>query len=285
MKLTVILRNETPIHSGDPEKARISLEGNLEPSGSKEGFPLTRTRTMSVVSDADIDTDPDTYTGEVCIRKVPIVPGNSMRNLLRRSALNIVFNALRGRESMDIAAYVAASSGNSSGTPEGQASSFDETVALRAHPFLGLFGGGPRMLRGRLSVDNLYPMVKSAAGVIDSVFHSMLMDLSVSPKSPKSIIQRVWIRRVDPVASSPAENAELVTGGSAALTQWCVDALNTKNASKRKKGADADESEEPEGERGINAFNAHEVCVPGLTWAWNLRLDRVNFDRVSFLIP
>src|SRR5690606_5670060 len=108
--------------------------------------------------------------GKLEIKRIPGVPANTMRNLLRRTALDRVFDQLRGKQTMDVSGYAGALSGSASGNPEGVPSTFEETFRVRNHVFLGQFGGGPRMLQGRLSVDNMLPLIKDAARILDPTY-------------------------------------------------------------------------------------------------------------------
>lgn len=264
MQITVVLRNETPIHSSAPIKSTISTDGVI---GAPNGIPFTRMRTLRVVVES-----PD---GLLRTEHLPCVPGNSMRNLLRRSALNTIFGQLRGHASLDIGAYAAACTGSASGNPEGVRAGFDETVSIRKHVFLGLFGGGPRMIKGRLSVDSMYPIVKQASRLIGEGYEERMIS--------GPILDVVWMRRVDPIETIDVEeDAALIKDAPSAITAWSVN--NEKNRSKaRRKGKDA-ESEEGADARGLNAFNAHEVVVPGVDWVWNIHLDNPTEAQVGLVL-
>lgn len=265
MKISVIFRNETPIHSSAPTKSTIDANGTI---GVPNAMPLTRMRTMRVPAPG--------MDGSVSIRPLPCVPSNTMRNLLRRSALDTVFNQLRGKATLDVGAYAAACSGNASGNPEGVAASFDETNAVRKHVFLGLFGGGPRMMKGRLSVDTMYPIVPDAARIIGDGFEDRMIS--------GQILDVVWQRRVDPVEKLAFEAPEeLITNAHSAITAWSI-----KNQENKAKSAGKGKAAESEGaganERGLNAFNAQEVVIPGLDWLWGVRLENPSKAQAGLVL-
>lgn len=258
VNIKVVFRNQTPIHSSAPTKNTISLDGKI---GALQGFPFTRMRTMNVPA--------VTGDGLLAVTSVPVVPGNTLRNLLRRSALASVFEYLHGHQALSVGAYAAACTGSASGNPEGRPATFDETMKVRNHVFLGLFGGGPRLLKGRLSVDSMYPIVSDAARVIGEGYEERMVS--------GRILDTVWIRRVDPISKLDDEVAErVIDNARASITQWAINNLERANKAvekraKKSKGESIEDAGEAE-TRGLNAFNAHEVVIPGVDWVWALSL-------------
>lgn len=275
MKINVILRNTTPIFSATPGSDSISLDGVFNPPGG--GFPLVRTRKMNIPASV----------GEGVIKPVPVpvVPGNTMRNLLRRSILeHFVIPHLQDREQLSIGAYAAAWAGNATGNPNGVAT-FDDIVNTRKHAFLGLFGGGPRMMQGRLSVDSLYPIHPNAVRVIGTGYEERMVG--------GNITDIVWKRRVDPILKINEEDAqEVIKDGRQALTQWALDAMKATAAragKREKKNAAADteagaEDSSATTPRGLNAFNAHEVVIPGIDWLLRIELEKPTDAQVGLVL-
>lgn len=273
MKIEVILRNISPIFSATPGSDTISLDGRYNPPGG--GFPLTSTRKMRVPASV----------GEGALKPVavPVVPGNSMRNLLRRSILeHFVMPQLTGRDRLSIGAYAAAFAGSATGNPKGVAT-FDDIVATRAHVFLGLFGGGPRMMQGRLTVDTLYPIHQHAQRLLGPGYEERMLS--------GNLVDVVWSRRVDPILKTRDENAqEVIKDGPQALTQWAVDAMQASAAKSAKRGAKkgADEAEpaaeEGNSARGLSAFNAHEVVIPGVDWLLRIELEKPTDAQVGLVL-
>lgn len=266
MKITLVLRNTTPVFSATPGSDRISTTGEINPPG-RNGMPLTRTRKMNIPANVGGDLLKPV--------PVPVVPGNSMRSLLRRSILNnLIVPQLEGRDKLSIGAYAAAFSGNATGRPEGVAT-FDDIVATRSHVFLGLFGGGPRMIEGRLSVDTLYPVHPHSTRAIGAGYEERMVS--------GDITNIVWMRRVDPILANREESAQnVIDGGRQALTQWAIDAMDSASAKRSKKEKEV----EPEGDeaRGLKAFNAHEVVIPGIDWVLRLNLDKPTPAQVGMVL-
>lgn len=271
MKIEVFITNLTPIFSAAPGSARVDIDGKEILRG---GFPavLARKQAVLTVNEADIRK----------VEQVPVVPANSMRSLLRRTMLKHVIEPnLKDRVQLSIGAYAAAYAGNATGNPDGVSGSFDEIHMLRSHPFIGLFGGGPRMLQGRLMVDNLWPMHKHAERIIGDGHESRLIN--------EPITDLVWTRRVDPISGlKEKESADLIKGGAQAANEWIVEAFNSRIAAEEKSSktnkAEAGQKEEDKDPRGLRAFNAHEVVIAGMEWIWRMNIDNPNKAQVGLML-
>lgn len=272
MKIDVIIRNITPIFSAAPGSASVSLDGTINPPGG--GFPLIRTRTMPVAAD----------TGDGVVKSIhlPIVPGNTMRSLLRRTMLkNIVEPALMELGGLSIGAYAGAYAGNASGNPDGIAPSFDEISGVRSHPFLGLFGGGPRMIEGRLKAGNLYPIHTHATRIIGNGHEDRMIQ--------GKITDVIWQRREDPILRLKTnDDVAVIKGGVKEANAWIteINAATLAAADKRQKSktATAEPSAEDSGGRGLKAFNAHEVVIPGIDWIWTINIDNPTPAQTGLIL-
>lgn len=272
MEIQVILRNVSPIFSAAPGANTIALNGTINPP--QGGFPLTRQRTLKVAA--------ETPEGAIKPVYVPVVPGNTMRNLLRRTMLEkLILPCFDDGQQVGIGAYAAMYSGNATGNPEGAPSTFDEVVTMRSHPFIGLFGGGPRMLEGRLMVDSMFPIHMNSLRVIGPGHESRMIS--------GNITDVVWTRRVDPILKmNETDGASVIKGGASAANQWITDLLESNKAKSAKKKA-KDEPDEASFDdvkvaRGLNAFNAHEVVVPGVQWVWRIAVDQPTEAQVGMIL-
>lgn len=271
MQIEVVLRNITPIFSAEPGSNYITLDGTINPPLGAQRFPLTRTRSLKVVADSD--------DGVAKVVALPVVPGNTMRNLLRRTMLKSAIEPalFANKSQLKVGAYAAAYSGNASGKPDGVPSTFDEVVTMRAHPFIGLFGGGPRMIEGRLGVDNLWPIHQNSLRTIG-------MDY-INDSLRGRITDIVWTRRNDPLLEmSSAEDAAVIDGGVKAVNGWITDLLTANSAKKTKAKSDSAEGTEDDSARGLKAFNAHEVVISGVKWLWRISVDRPTDAQVGLIL-
>ncbi len=270
MEISVVLRNTTPVFSAAPGASTITIDGKINPADG--GYPFTRARTMNIIADKG--------DGVLKAIPVPVVPGNTMRNLLRRIMLkSVIEKALAPVGRLSINAYSAAYAGSATGNPDGVPSSFDETVAHRNHLFIGLFGGGPRMLEGRLKVNALYPIHRDAMRVMGEGFEDRMVQ--------GDITDIVWVRRCDPIRQlGNDDDVTIIEGGAEAANTWIADlwAKTTANKAKRKKGGDVPEEDAAKTPRGLQAFNAHEVVIPGVNWLWRVTLDQPTDAQVGLVL-
>lgn len=68
--------------------------------------------------------------------------------------------------------------------------------------------------------------------------------------------------------------------------QWIVGLLEqTKSAeSKRTKSVEGATPDTEKAGRGLRAFNAHEVVIPGLDWYWRMSIDRPSDAQVGLIL-
>jgi CRISPR type IV-associated protein Csf2 len=100
--------------------------------------------------------------------EVPIITANKFNGGMRRKAAKIVQDLLIEKgEMITIDTYSAMNCGAVSGAPEGDTILFDEYRRAQQHPFVGLYGGGPRMMRRNVRVHNLLPITEETS----QIFH------------------------------------------------------------------------------------------------------------------
>ena len=288
MKLNVIFRTVTPYHSSQPGISRVDLNGNFISNG--QGFPCIRTRHSSFLIPTDEKWDRQWR---------PIMPANSLRHALRERIAQRYFDAFRGKCTLSLGAYAAILSGNATGNPDGAPAPFTVIQKTRNHPFLGLFGGGPRMIEGKLIVDQAIPIVSSLLGYIPDAPQELALPDSVR------LTEIVFKRRVDPVMKLDENQIDLIAGLPESMDAWfnsyyapssgvkqektakkddeSASAVNSKETKAAKKNKESKETKEDkeineqeetkennESGRGLMAFNAHEVVIPGVPWMWKV---------------
>lgn len=256
--ITAIVRNKTYAHSGSPEEARVNLDGRLSP----QGFPLARTNRMSIPSNIP---KPNPQTGELEARNnsVPFIPENTVRNRLRNLILSAVFDQLRATNTaIQLPCFATLLAGSATGNPDGIPATFDEMYRLGQHFFIGLFGGGPRMLKGKLKCDGFIPLIPSAARILPPGYEERFIS--------DRITQIRFKRRVDPVAKIDEEECDIIKDASEAITAWGLDKAEKKLASRSK----SEESTENEikTSRNIDSFTAIELIIPGVDFLSRVRL-------------
>lgn len=251
--LSISLTNTTPYHSSQPGDARVYLDGALTYSRARKGresdFPCIRTRHLPIIASGE---DGESLPKRV---EVPIMPANSMRHTIRALVLAPVIDAMRGKASMSVGAYAAMWSGNASGNPAGTTAPIDHILWCQRHPVVGLFGGGPQMIEGRLRVGSAIPIVVATTGIIGPGFEDRLLPAVTRLTSVN------FTRRVDPVTTLDEGDLALIENPIEAITAWSAQFA---------RGSESEDDGEAASARGLRAFSAHESVIPGVRWAWSI---------------
>jgi len=136
MYIEGILRLTSPLHCAAPS------------DGGNERKNLTRTMRQKVITRIGIDS-------------VPFFPANDIKGRLRRKAAAMVIRQIvTDKQKLTVPLYVGLTSGAVGGRPE-NTSTVEEINRARDNVYMGLFGGGVRMLRARLRVSDLVPVIAS----------------------------------------------------------------------------------------------------------------------------
>ena len=141
-----VIRLSTPLHCAMPgEKASLN-----EP---------TQTMKIKLISGRDRQ---DT---------MPFFPGNGLRGRFRRKAASFVMPALVNGKKLPPELYAGLTCGAADNQPENELS-VEEALRYSKNVYMGLFGGGKRMLRSRYSVQDLVPITQStiAASLVPEKF-------------------------------------------------------------------------------------------------------------------
>lgn len=127
----------TPLHCAAPNET--------DGTGAKNH---TRTMTQPIIANGARDF-------------IPYFPGSDIRGRLRRKAAAHVMDALLSHgEKTPRGLYNGLCSGSMDNAPE-QDLSVEEALRARKHIYMGLFGGGKRILRSRFSPSDLVPILQS----------------------------------------------------------------------------------------------------------------------------
>lgn len=224
-KIQAVFTLTSPLHISDPAPAAVGLDGKF----ADQGFPCIRTTTMPRLVDGEL-------------RYIPCVPANSMRKILRMHLLAQIEEQLAARaQPLTLNAYAAAACGAATGAPDGIQATYQERRDIAAHPYLGLFGGGPRMMHGKLSAGAALAITPDTLNLAAGYEH-----LAAGGK----ITAIQWIFRKDPLASV---DSDIIAGGAEAISAAQAAALESK-------------------ERGLAAMNCHQVVIPGVSMVFEAKL-------------
>lgn len=159
MRFYAALKLTSPLHVSSGENWYVSDDGRLTRSMTEQTVSGTMTTRVFAGGQA--------YS-------VPFFPSNDVRGRLRRKAARYVLDALTARygaNTLDLPTYAGLVSGASDGNPEANPSA-EEILRASQHVYMGVFGGGKRMLRSRLVTHDVMPVLRSTidAGCVPEVF-------------------------------------------------------------------------------------------------------------------
>lgn len=153
-----IFKLTSPMHVADP----------IQYSVDENGYVVRKTAGMGNV----IATMRQHILADGTRVKIPYFPANDLRGRLRRKAAALVMEALASKgEKVPVELYAGLCAGASGAAPE-NAVTIEEIKRASENVYMGLFGGGTRMLRSRYSVQDAVPIINATvkAGLVPEGF-------------------------------------------------------------------------------------------------------------------
>lgn len=302
-----ILRLTAPLHIAAPRKETVDPDTDRLLPGGERGImvvPATKYRLPMFVRGsqaASVDTvgETDVPRGSA-FADVPVIPANDIRGRLRRCAARKVFEVLLAKnEQISLDAYHGMTCGAVTGSPNGRLS-FAEAAQAARHSFLGLFGGGPKMVRSALQVSTGWPILASTvfAGVLSDDLQS---EIPCPMHSEWLLTQRLYFRRIDDAIRFTDGYAQTVVRDfGPEVTRWIesVSAVKkaratavgkTGKAKARRAAAASSEQTDAAATEGaadaglptpsrlqLQGFNAIEFVVPGTRFFLEFHLEETQ---------
>lgn len=134
-----IFRLRTPLHCASPDDSLANKPAE------------TPTVQMRIV----------TANGE---RRIPFFPGNDLRGRLRRKAAKIVLDHICATAQVSPQLYAGLCAGAVSAQPESDLS-IEEALRAGRNVYMGLFGGGTRLIRSLYSCQDLVPVLRETVDI------------------------------------------------------------------------------------------------------------------------
>lgn len=163
MKLTLkaILKTLSPMHISSAGEYRFDTTNGYVEAGSTKAkpgtMPCTAVQRMNVIG--------ENYP-------VPVIPANNIAGRLRRHAAELVLKAISAKGGkVSLQAYSSLMCGAASGAPDNRDLSYAEYKKSTEHVYLGLFGGGPRMLPRKVRVQNGLPLRDGVLAAMENQMH------------------------------------------------------------------------------------------------------------------
>ena len=302
MKITALLKTTTPLHITAPGNKRVDaatgqmvFNDKATPVISMQKMPVINPKFAAPLQDltgedsvvelddedraqavdqAEVDGAAPAKSKFVPVTiDLPLIAANNLAGHLRRHAASIVLDALRAKgERVSLPVYSSLMSGAWTGSPDANDMGYGEYVKAKAHPYLGLFGGGPRMMRKGFATYNALPALHWVREFL-SVPHA---GGDVMPDIPASRLTKIlFFRHNDDLAElvnlSQADGAvnnveELLAAYHAALLE--------------------DRKNERKNRVSCFAFSSIEVVLPGTSFdvVFDLRDDLTEAQVGLFLL-
>ena len=266
-RIAGILKLTSPLHVAAPGNRVIDLN-SLLPSYGKGGVPLSGTThyPLALSEEEALNEELENPNGRGVIY-VPVFPANDVRGRLRRRAAEEVFKLLASRgEALTLETYHGMTCGAVTGQPSKELT-FDLALKSGRHSFLGLFGGGPRLVSSCLQIHTLWPVTKTTikAGLVPSFYE----DSKVLGRTNR-LTQAIFYRRIDDALVFSDGRTELtVKEYSTAVTDW-IKQLGSGERSKKQ----------------LHTFAAIEYVIPGTRFYSEMKVEteRAGLGALGLLI-
>lgn len=267
----------SPLHIARPGEFSISADKPRYPNSGKANSmypePYTRTTAMRIPLTAEnmavVEEDKKART----MIEVPVIPANDLRGRIRRFAADVIDEVLiEKQQKVSRETYHCLRCGSASARPSSFELTLDEAVESSKHPFVGMWGGGPKLIRSGFECSTGWPILPhtAALGIVpelesESPFRDAFDVLDMT--------QPIWYRKVDdlldfsdPLAPSVIDNYE-----QSALA-WLVKVSENQKIRKEQRDQNTSSSEK-EKKEGIKHFGAMEVIIPGVKFHVDFRID------------
>ncbi len=284
MKISALLKITTPLHITAPGDKRVdAATGKIV--YTEQSTPLISIQKMPVInpkfSAAPVEareSDDDPVMGDILPAdaspestnkdnapaqrntiELPVIAANNLAGHLRRHAASLVLDALRARgERVSLPVYSSLVNGAWTGVPDASDMVYGEYVQAKAHPYLGLFGGGPRMMRKGFATFNALP----ALGWVRDFLSVPHVEAEVMPDVPAHRLTKIFFFRHNDDLADLTNITQLdgtVKDSEDLLTKYHAALLEDKQGGRK-------------GRVSCFTFSSIEVVLPGTTFDVNFEL-------------
>ena len=234
--------------------------------GAKSNPPCTAIQRLAV------------FDGVQHVERVPVIAANNLIGRLRRHAANRVLDVIAAKgERISIQTFSGLMCGAVTGNPDGRDITFEEYRSARANPYLGLFGGGPRMMRRYVRCFNAVPVLPQTQLMFERVRHPFLDVVAHGGSIDTSRLTQRWIfNRNDDLAdlSGLAQASVSIDDFEAQISARQAAIL----AERPLEGEDRAKSKTT-----TRTFSAIEFVVPGVVFPVTFELDVSDAQMGLFL--
>ena len=192
-RVHAFLRTSTPLHISSGASGYIDVStGRASLSKGEAGqnaVPCNMVQQLSFLAPGS----------EFGVAYMPVIMANNISGRLRRRAAKHVLDAVSSKgQTVQVGTFNALMTGAVSGKPSTEDATFDEYRAASEHPYLGLFGGGPKMMRRRMHLFNAVPYSSISRVAFERARHPFLDDQHAVPSGMEyKLTQSVICNRLD----------------------------------------------------------------------------------------
>ncbi len=254
----------SPLHVASPEAIRYDFSQKKWIYGPKGGQPITGTQYQWLITDTEK-------------QRTPVFPANGIRGRMRRCGADIIKDKLKERgEKLSLEAYEVLQCGAPNGYPDSAIAKISEYRAALEHPYFGVFGGGPRMIRSNLRTDTMYPISKITCdlGMIPQPFRQFATQEKYLTQVFSFSRNDDVLQMTDPMMFDVLEDPEKTIAEWHEVIGRVVEA-EAKAEEAKEEGEKAAPKTKPVNYKQIRTWAGHEIVSPGT----------VFFFRASCLNP
>lgn len=205
--VTAFLKTLSPLHIAAPSSMRYDPSSGQKTYSDIGTVPCSTVQRMMVatplLSGKSADTDGQQ---KVFFPSVPVIAANNLAGRIRRYVADVFLRSLKAQgEKASITTYNAVVCGAATGNPDGESVTYDEYARANQHPFLGVMGGGPRMMQRRAKVHNAFAYCRTSSELLEQTrvpyqhiydnWDAMLAGLGQLADADERNLTQVWTYR------------------------------------------------------------------------------------------
>lgn len=242
----------SPLTISDPGAYKASVGSYFV--GDTGDFPTSKTKTLPFVG----------TEGKLAF--VPYLPGTSLRGALRTCAAEVAMRRLKenGQMSKGREVYYCIMSGSASASPDGNPPSLTESIFAAKNPFVGGFGGGPKLVWGRIMVGHAVPITGETihAGMVPIDYQQ---EASASPR----LTDVVWSVKKDPMRMNRGKLPIIIENPEKVIAEWLGELAASKDTREKEQAAAkeakarGEKAEEGSKKTDISTVYGQNIVIPG----------------------
>lgn len=202
IQVNAILTTVTPLHIATPGAHRLNTNTGFveyQTASNDQMTPCTAVQRLKIANSN---------------MPLPVITANNIAGRVRRHVATQVLNAAKAAgKKVSLQAYSSLMCGAVGGAPDKRDLTYAEYKKSADHPYIGLMGGGPRMLPRKMRVLNALPICDATKDLMGSLMHP---DANNHLQEPNRMTQAWTFRHNDdlmelvnvPLQESSIENYE-----------------------------------------------------------------------------